>query len=142
MGRSNAEIRQIKECFKDKRYSDILVNCMERELKADKFRVAVLSALEEARQEETEVYPREYVDKDASILNRCITAREGGESTMLNVIVRRSDHHLREVLKAYEKQWGANFAVEALKKSNNLVVSIEPSNVVIPQSLLMQSRGK
>lgn len=123
MGRSNAEIRQIKESFKDKRYSDNLVNCMERELKADKFRVAVLSTLEERRQEETEVYPREYVDKDVSILNRCLSMREGGESTMLDVIIRRSDHHLREVLRAYERQWGVNFAVEALKKSHNLVVS-------------------
>ncbi|GAB7356037.1 hypothetical protein MBLNU459_g6653t2 [Dothideomycetes sp. NU459] len=121
MGRSNIEIREIVDAFKDKRYSDNLVSCMERELKADKFRAAVLSALEGRRQEETEVYPREYVDKDAVTLNRCISAREGGESTMLEIIVRRSDHHLREVLRAYERQWGANFAVEALKKSNNLV---------------------
>jgi hypothetical protein len=30
---------------------------------------------------------------------------------------------LREVLKAYERRYGTNFAREALKKSNNLVVS-------------------
>lgn len=41
MGRSNAEIRQIKESFKDKRYSDSLTKCMEKELKMDKFRTAV-----------------------------------------------------------------------------------------------------
>lgn len=124
MGRSNAEIRQIKESFKDKRYNDDLVRCMEKELKPDKFRVAVLMALEARRQEENEAYGRQYVDKDVDVLNRCLTAKEGGESTMLEIVVRRSDAHLREVLKAYERRYGANFAREALKKSNNLVVSV------------------
>lgn len=123
MGRSNADIRQIKESFKDKRYNDDLVRCMEKELKPDKFRVAVLMALEARRQEENEVYGRQYVDKDVDVLNRCLMAKEGGESTMLEVVVRRSDAHLREVLKAYERRYGVNFAREALKKSNNLVVS-------------------
>lgn len=124
MGRSNAEIRQIKDSFKDKRYGDDLIKCMEKELKADKFRVAILTALEERRQEETDIYPREYVDKDASILYKCITAPSGGESAMLDIVTRRSDAHLREVLKMYERQYRSNFARDALKKSNNLVVRI------------------
>lgn len=124
MGRSNAEIREIKDSFRDKRYSDDLVKCMEKELKADKFRIAVLNMLEEKRQEETDYYPREYVDKDAAILYRCILMREGGESAMLDIITRRSDAHLREVLQTYERQYQRNFAREALQKSNNLVVSI------------------
>jgi hypothetical protein len=123
MGRSNAEIRQIRDAFRDKRYNDDLVRCMEKELKPDKFRVAVLMCLEAKRQEESEVWPRQYVDRDVDVLNRCLTAKEGGESTMLEVVVRRSDAHLREVLKAYERRYGVNFAREALKKSNNLVVS-------------------
>lgn len=123
MGRGNAEIRQIRDAFKDKRYNDDLIRCMEKELKPDKFRVAVLMALEARRQEENEVYPRQYVDKDVDVLNRCLTAKEGGESTMLEIVVRRSDAHLREVLKAYERRHGVNFAREALRKSNNLVVS-------------------
>ncbi|KAH0354253.1 Annexin, partial [Aureobasidium melanogenum] len=121
MGRSNAEIRQITESFKDKRYNDDLIRCMEKELKPNKFSVAVLTALEARRQEENEVYPRQYVDKDVDVLNRCLIAKEGGESTMLEIVVRRSDAHLREVLKAYERRFGVNFAREALKKSNNLV---------------------
>ncbi|KAI4720651.1 Annexin [Aureobasidium sp. EXF-10727] len=121
MGRNNAEIRQITEAFRDKRYNDDLVRCMEKELKPDKFRVAVLIALEARRQEESEVYPRQYVDKDVDVLNKCLMAKEGGESTMLEIVVRRSDAHLREVLKAYERRHGVNFAREALRKSNNLV---------------------
>lgn len=40
---------------------------------------------------------------------------------MLNIVVMRSDAHLREVLRAYERQYQGNFARDALKKSNNLV---------------------
>lgn len=123
MGRSNAEIRLIKDSFKDKRYGDDLVRCMEKELKPDKFRTAVLTALEARRQEENEVYPREYIDKDVNILNKCLTVKEGGESAMLEIVVQRSDAYLREILKTYERRYGTNFAREALRKSNNLVVS-------------------
>ena len=70
------------------------------------------------------MYPRQYVDKDVDVLNKCLTAKEGGESAMLEIVIRRSDAHLREVLKAYERRYGVNFARQALKKSNNLVVSL------------------
>jgi hypothetical protein len=124
MGRSNSEVRMIKEDFKDKRYSNSLTRCMEKELKMDKFRTAVLMVLEERRQEEQDVYPMEYVHRDVDLLYRSIRADRGGESGMLEIIVRRSDAHLREVLKTYEKMYGENFARVALKKSNNLVVSL------------------
>ncbi|KAK5126841.1 hypothetical protein LTR08_004591 [Meristemomyces frigidus] len=121
MGRTNIEILNIKLEFKDKRYSDSLTKCMEKELKMDKFRTAVLMALEERRQEEQDVYPVEYRDRDVETLHRALTAKQGGESAMIEIIVRRSDAHLREVLKAYERVYGENFARAALKKSNNLV---------------------
>lgn len=124
MGRQNAEIRNIKDEFKDKRYSDSLTKCMEKELKMDKFRTAVMLVLEERRQEEQDVYPAEYVHRDTDLLYRSIKAEKGGESAMLEIIIRRSDAHLREVLKTYERTFGENFARAALKKSNNLVVSL------------------
>ncbi|KAF2486060.1 hypothetical protein BDY17DRAFT_320887 [Neohortaea acidophila] len=121
MGRSNADIWNIKDEFKDKRYSDDLVKCMEKELKMDKFRTAVLLVLEERRQEEQDVYPVEYRMKDIETLHKALTAPKGGESTMLEIIVLRSDAHLREVLKSYERVYNENFPRAALKKSNNLV---------------------
>ena len=124
MGRSNNDIWQIKDEFKDKRYSDDLVKCMEKELKMDKFRTAVLMVLEERRQEEQDVYPIEYRNRDVDTLHKAMTAKQGGESTMLEVIVRRSDAHLREVMKTYEKLYQENFPRAALKKSSNLVVCI------------------
>lgn len=122
MGRSNAEIRNIKDSFKDKRYGDSLSRCMDKELKADKFRVAVLLALEERKQEENDVWPTEYKNRDVDTLYEALRRRDGGESAILQIVVTRSNAHLREVLKTYERKYGGNFAKDALKKSNNLVV--------------------
>jgi len=124
MGRSNTDIREIKDSFRDKRYNNSLSKCMEKELKLDKFRMAVLMALEERRQEETDVYPVEYRNRDAEILYRALKNREGGETAIIQIVVTRSDSHLREVVKTYERMYQGNFAQEALKKSNNLVVSV------------------
>lgn len=121
MGRQNYEIREIKDAFKDKRYGDSLTRCMDKELKADKFRKAVLMALEGERQEESDVWPIEYRNRDVDTLYKAMKAREGGESTMLSVVIMRSDVHLREVLRTYERKYQGNFARDALRKSNNLV---------------------
>jgi hypothetical protein len=127
MGRQNKDIREIKDAFRDKRYSDSLVRCMDKELKADKFRKAVLMALEGERQEESDVWPVEYRNRDVDTLYKAIKAREGGESAMVGVVLMRSDAHLREVLRTYERKYQASFARDALKKSNNLVVSLRCS---------------
>ncbi|CAI6336822.1 unnamed protein product [Periconia digitata] len=121
MGRQNHEMREILRAFRDKRYSDSLVRCMEKELKGDKFRNAVLDALRAERQEESDVWDPEYRNRDVDVLHKALRAREGGESTVLNVVVMRSDAHLREVLRTYERKYGGNFARDALRKSNNLV---------------------
>lgn len=123
MGRQNFEIRAICDSFKDKRYSDSLVKCMDKELKADKFRKAVLMALEGERQEESDVWPVEHRNRDVDTLYKALKAREGGESAILGVVVMRSDAHLRECLRTYERKYQGSFARECLRKSNNLVVS-------------------
>lgn len=121
MGRSNAEIRAIKDGFRDKRYSDDLEKMVSRELRADKFRTAVGWVLEARRQEETEVLGDAMVKRDVGVLSQCLRTKEGGESAMLEIVVRRSDAHLREVLKVFERDYKVNFAREALKRSGNLV---------------------
>ena len=123
MGRTNSEIRAIKDAFKDKRYGDSLSRCMDKELKADKFRVAVMMALEERRQEENDIWPVEYRNRDVDALCRAVQHKEGGESVILQIVISRSDAHLRDVLKTYERVHQVNFARIALKRSNNLVVS-------------------
>ncbi|SMR62138.1 unnamed protein product [Zymoseptoria tritici ST99CH_1E4] len=120
-GRTNAEIRMIKDDFKDKRYGDDLVVCMEKELKMDKFRTAVLLALEARRQEEQDVYPAEYILRDVETLHRATRGTKGGESTILEICLRRSDAHLQAVLRQYSALHGENFARTALQRSGNLV---------------------
>ncbi|KAF2856540.1 Annexin [Plenodomus tracheiphilus IPT5] len=121
MGRQNHEIREIKDAFRDKRYSDSLTRCMDKELKADKFRKAILMALGGERQEESDIWPQEYRNRDVDTLYKALRAKEGGETAMLGIVVMRSDAHLREVLRTYERKYQGNFARDALKRSNNLV---------------------
>ncbi len=141
MGRQNHEIREIKDAFKDKRYGDSLVKCMDKELKADKFRKAILMALEGERQEESDVWEIEYRNRDVETLYRALNAREGGESAMLSIVVMRSDAHMREILRTYERRFQGNFARDALKKSNNLVVSLPTPNPPTTPSNIPQGRS-
>ncbi|KAL4925914.1 uncharacterized protein BDV17DRAFT_166021 [Aspergillus undulatus] len=120
-GRSNGEMREIKNSFKDSQYADSLEKCMMAELKADKFRTAVLLALEEGRQSECDTVDTELVHRDVQALHAALISRNGGETGMMYIIVRRSDSHLREVLRAYEKNYNRNFAREMIQKSQNLV---------------------
>lgn len=132
MGRTNAEIRSIKDGFSDKKYRNSLTQCMKTELKEDKFKKAVLLVLEEKRMEETDEYghplpiDKRLVEEDVVDLRKAIKSEKGGESAMIQIVVVRSDLHLKEVLKRYESTYGTNFARDALKKSGNLVVSTSP----------------
>ena len=127
MGRTNAEIREIKDAFSDKRYNDSLERCMKAELKADKFRTAVLLVLEEKRMEESKYLRADLVREDVRQLHESLRSKTGGETAMIEIIVTRSDTHLREVLRVFEKTYGKNFAKEMLRKSTNLVVSLPPT---------------
>ncbi|KAH0556286.1 hypothetical protein GP486_005789 [Trichoglossum hirsutum] len=120
-GRKNAEIHQIKLAFKDRRYNDSLERCMKAELKADKFRTAVLLVLEENRQEEGSPLYMESIREDARRLHDAIIAEKGGETLMIQICVTRSDAQLREILKAYEQTYRKNFARDMLRRSTNLV---------------------
>ena len=123
IGRTNLEIRQIKEAFSDKRYNDSLEKCMQTELKKDKFRHAVLTALEERRQDDLAPLSKSKIRDDVEDLYKALVAKEGGETAMIDIIVVRSDVHLREVMKEFEARYKRNFAREMIQKSRNLVVS-------------------
>ncbi|KAL8718830.1 MAG: hypothetical protein Q9181_008146 [Wetmoreana brouardii] len=108
IGRTNSEIRKIKDAFSDYRYNNSLEKCMQTELKKDKFRTAVLLALAEERM-------------DAKHLHDALTAKEGGETAIINITVVRSDKHLAEVLRLFESQYRKNFAREMIQRFKNLV---------------------
>ncbi|KAM7192353.1 hypothetical protein V8F33_008366 [Rhypophila sp. PSN 637] len=128
MGRTNDEIRAIKDGFSDKKYQNSLTRCMKQELKEDKFKKAVLMVLDEQRMEETDGYGRplridtDLVRADVEELYQAVKSERGGESLMIRIVTQRSDSHLREVLREYKsRSRGGNFAKDALKKSGNLV---------------------
>jgi hypothetical protein len=122
MGRSNSDIREIKNCFKDKKYGDDLEKCMKAELKADKFRTAILLALEERRGVEGAGLDLRLVQSDVRDLYAALVAPSGGETAMIQIIVLRSDGHLREVLRVFEAEYRRNFARDMIERSRNLVV--------------------
>ncbi|KPM39166.1 hypothetical protein AK830_g7376 [Neonectria ditissima] len=127
MGRTNEEVRAIKDAFSDKKYDNSLTKCMKTELREDKFKKGVMMILEERRMEEYDGYghplPIDYelVDLDVSELRRSVKSEKGGETSMITIVVQRSDSHLRAVLQEYERHYRSNFARDALKKSGNLV---------------------
>lgn len=120
MGRSNHDIKEIKNCFKDKKYGDDLERCVRTELKADKFRMAILLALEERRMPESTPLDIRLIKGDVNALYHALNS-QGGESDMLKIIVLRSDTHLREVLRLFEGTYGIHFARAMITKSRNLV---------------------
>ncbi|MCJ1416315.1 hypothetical protein MMC32_002650 [Xylographa parallela] len=121
MGRTNSEIRAIKAAFSDKRYGDSLEKCMQTELKKDKFRNAVLLALEEKRMEDMSTVSKTLVRKDVDDLYKALVSKDGGETAMIEIIVVRSDAHMRDVLREFEVRYRKNFAREMIQKSRNLV---------------------
>jgi hypothetical protein len=151
MGRTNKEIRAIKEGFSDKKYKDSLEKCMRTELKEDKFKKAVLLVLEERRMEESRRLDEELVREDIRSLEKAVSSERGGESRMIEIVCLRSDGHLREVLRGYERTYGGrNFTREMLRKSGNLVVCFfflfsccrlhAPASVIFPLYLRVFDR--
>ena len=124
MGRTNSEIVKIKDAFSDQRYNNSLEKCMEAELKGDKFKTAVMLVLDERRMSESEKLDMSLVRKDVEHLYKALTAKEGGETAMIKIIVVRSDKHLAEVMRVFEAMYKKNFAREMIKRSQNLVVRI------------------
>ncbi|BCS25491.1 uncharacterized protein APUU_50202A [Aspergillus puulaauensis] len=122
-GRSNSEIRYIKESFKGRRYDSYasLEKCMKGELKAGKFRTAVLLALKEGRQSENDPIDPELVTSDVQGLRSALRKGDGDAMAMIHIIVRRSDSHLREVLRAYKRLYEQNFPLEIVRKFQNVV---------------------
>ena len=93
---------------------------MKAELKADKFRTAILLALEENRMPESSPLSKSLVKQDVIDLHSALHA-PGGESALISIIVVRSDAHLRQVLKVFEATYSTNFARAMIEKSRNLV---------------------
>lgn len=120
-GRSNNEVRYIKKSFKDQQY-DGLEEFINGKLKGGNFRTAVLLGLEGSRQSWNDPIDPELVASDVQALRSGLRQGDGDEMAMIHIIVRRSDPHLREVIRAYQKLYEQDVANEIIHKSQNAVV--------------------
>ena len=145
MGRTNEEIRHIKRGFH--KASDGLGHFLRAEIREDMVRRAVMRVLEEQRMEETDPDGRalgvdgDWVRDDVEYLHTALTARHGGERIMIDIVVSRSDSHLREIQRLYKNIYRANFAREAMKKSNGLTVSCPSFCSLLCQCMRLYMRG-
>ncbi|KAH8432434.1 uncharacterized protein LDX57_010070 [Aspergillus melleus] len=121
VGRSNNAVRQIKECFRNPQYQSTLEHSVRSKLREGNFQKAVLLVLEERRQDDNELYDPRLVDQDVTDLYHALHSHEDGETAMINIIVTRSNTHLRVMLNMYERNHGEILMVAIRAKSNNLV---------------------
>ena len=119
VGRTNEEIEKIKACYKAY-YGDSLDRVMKSELKADKFRMAIILALTESRLPDNATQDPELIHKDVRALRRALIDRS--EMDMLYIILMRGNTHLRDVLHVYKGIFKENFAREMIAKSRNVIV--------------------
>ena len=119
VGRTHAEIEKIKACYKAN-YGDSLEKVMRSELKADKFRMAIILSLTESRQPDDAPPDTDLIQRDVRALRRALV--DGSEVDILSIILTRSDAHLREVLHLYKRAFNENFARGMIAKSRNVIV--------------------
>ncbi|KAK1148500.1 hypothetical protein N8T08_009505 [Aspergillus melleus] len=98
VGRSNNEIRQIKECFRDSWHENSLEQSMRSRLREGNFQVAILRVLEEQRQNDSELYDMKLVRQDVTDLHNALHSHEDRETAMINIIVTRSNTHLHLII--------------------------------------------
>lgn len=129
MGKTNEEIRKIKDGFKDAKYDNSLEKAVRNELVANKFRMAVLIQLEGVKMEELGHGVRlnldairEDVRRLGDILERK-DGRGGGETVMIEIVINRSDGWIREMAAMYRNMYERDLPKAIMRHSKNLVVS-------------------
>lgn len=123
-GRSNYEIRQIKDAFLDNKYANSLENCIYAEFPSTKFKKAVLIILEGERDPEHMEVRSSSIRRDVEIIHKIVTSkdtRNTGETELYNSILKRSDKFLKELQRQYQMSYGKRLDEAILARSNNLV---------------------
>ncbi|KAI5846508.1 hypothetical protein DFP73DRAFT_476391 [Morchella snyderi] len=124
MGKTNDEIRKIKDGFKDAKYENSLMQAVRNELVANKFRIAVLIQLEGMRMEEGARINLDGVREDVRRLGEVLERKDGrggGETMMIEIVVNRSDAWIREVAALYRNTHGRDLPKAIMRHSKNLV---------------------
>lgn len=129
MGKSNYEISKIKAAFRDAKYDSSLEKAVQEELPNNKFRLAVMLQLSGSKMDEDQKISVEGVKEDVARLGTILERRPtGGETEMVELIVMRSEAWLREVAITYRSVYDRDLMKAVIQRSQNLVVSRQPSN--------------
>ncbi|RKF59313.1 putative annexin anxc4 [Golovinomyces cichoracearum] len=120
-GRTNKDIRLIKNGYRNKKYNGNLTQYLKLELNESNLKKAVMLVLKDTRLEEDsdECVNEELIDADVQELRNAIIQERGDEDNVIKVVALRRNIHLREVLRVYNTNYGENFAKEMLKKWKN-----------------------
>ncbi|VUC32849.1 unnamed protein product [Clonostachys rosea] len=127
MGRTNEDVRRIKEAFLDKKYDNSLKKCIDSELAENKFKRALLLVLEERQMDESDSsgqtlpIDKEQAARDVEDIRSAIQSERGGEWRLIEIVLRGSAMYLRELLEVYQKQYSSHLTRDILKKCENLV---------------------
>lgn len=142
VGKTVQEIRKIKKGFKDDKYGNSLERAVKSELAAHKFRGVILMTLDtenEIRDEEPEhqgylgsvwghvvqapgSVKMDMVQEDVKRLYEVLDGRPGtGETVLMQILLCRSQVHLREVIRWYRQMYGKDLSRVVIKHSPNLV---------------------
>lgn len=145
LGKTVQEIRKIKKGFKDDKYGNSIERAVKSELSAHKFRGVILMTLDTEsgiRDEEPEnqgyagsvwghavqapgVVKMDKVHEDVKVLYEALDGRPGtGETMLMQIILCRSQVHLREVIRWYRHMYGKDLSRLIIKHSPNLVVCL------------------
>lgn len=143
VGKTVQEIRKIKKGFKDDKYGNSLERAVKSELAAHKFRGVILMTLDTEsgiRDEEPEhqgylgsvwghavqapgCVKMDRVQEDVNRLYEVLDGRPGtGEMVLMQILLCRSQVHLREVIRWYRGMYGKDLSRVVIKHSPNLVV--------------------
>ncbi|RPB26566.1 Annexin [Terfezia boudieri ATCC MYA-4762] len=142
VGKTVQEIRKIKKGFKDDKYGNSLERAVKNELAAHKFRGVILMTLDTEsgiRDEEPEhqgylgsvwghavpdpgSVKMDKVQEDVKTLYEVLDGRPGtGETVLMQIILCRSQVHLREVIRWYRQMHKKDLSRVVIKHSPNLV---------------------
>lgn len=113
-GRSNDEMREIRHASRDENRDEKIESCLPAKVPNDNFGRAIQLILQGQRQAEDQVLGDAEVENDAKKLYKACH-NSVNEGDMINVIVLRSDRHLRRVLRYYLAQFGTQVPFDLIK---------------------------
>lgn len=136
LGRSNTEARLIEDGFRihsnklEREHGTSLESFLDPYLRQgeDWFKEAVKTVLSGQRMEERDhsgqplPIDMQLVEKDVDELFEAVAGERGAETTISQIVVLRSDAHLREVLTIYQRKYDSDFFTDALKGTMRLRV--------------------